>query len=138
MAKTLETALNETEDIQIDSEILNSKPDEILGRAKLIENETKFLKNELTRLTHEQMAMKEKIKENNEKIKLNKQLPYLVANVVEVFILFLIIIKKNFFKKILDIIEDEEEEGSSMDADKQTNKGKCAVIKTSTRQVKFF
>jgi 26S proteasome regulatory subunit T5 len=122
MAKTLETALNETEDIQFDSEILNSKPDEILGRAKLIENETKFLKNELTRLTHEQMAMKEKIKENNEKIKLNKQLPYLVANVVE----------------ILDIIEDEEEEGSSMDADKQTNKGKCAVIKTSTRQTVFL
>lgn len=28
--------------------------------------------------------MKEKIKENQEKIKLNKQLPYLVGNIVEV------------------------------------------------------
>jgi ATP-dependent 26S proteasome regulatory subunit len=28
--------------------------------------------------------MKEKIKENKEKIKMNKQLPYLVGNVVEV------------------------------------------------------
>lgn len=30
--------------------------------------------------------MKEKIKENLEKVKLNKQLPYLVGNVVEVCI----------------------------------------------------
>jgi 26S proteasome regulatory subunit T5 len=84
MAKTLEAALQEGEDVQIGDEILNSNPDEILSRARLIENEIKFLKNEATRLTHEQAALKEKIKENNEKIKLNKQLPYLVGNVVEV------------------------------------------------------
>lgn len=30
-------------------------------------------------------SFKDKIKENQEKIKLNKQLPYLVGNIVEVF-----------------------------------------------------
>ena len=33
-------------------------------------------------------SYKDKIKENQEKIKLNKQLPYLVGNIVEVPILF--------------------------------------------------
>lgn len=33
-------------------------------------------------------SYKEKIKENQEKIKLNKQLPYLVGNIVEVFYKF--------------------------------------------------
>ena len=43
-----------------------------------------MLRSEQMRLTHEQTAKKEQIKDNKEKIKLNKQLPYLVANVVEV------------------------------------------------------
>jgi 26S proteasome regulatory subunit T5 len=34
-------------------------------------------------LQHEQSTLKERIKENQDKIKLNKQLPYLVGNVVE-------------------------------------------------------
>jgi len=123
--KSLEAALKEAEDIQISDEILNSTADEINNRIKLIDNEIKILKNESNRLQHEHTALKEKIKENNEKIKLNKQLPYLVGNVVE----------------LLDMdttSEEIEEEGSSMDADSQANKGKCAVIKTSTRQTVFL
>jgi len=42
------------------------------------------MKSEQTRLTHEQNSMKEKIKDNQNKIKMNKQLPYLVGNVLEV------------------------------------------------------
>ena len=42
------------------------------------------MKSEYQRLLHEEATMKDKIKDNTEKIKLNKQLPYLVANVVEV------------------------------------------------------
>jgi 26S proteasome regulatory subunit T5 len=42
------------------------------------------MKSEQMRLTHEHAAAKEKIKDNKDKIKLNKQLPYLVANIVEV------------------------------------------------------
>lgn len=57
-----------------------------------------------------------------EKIKLNKQLPYLVGNVVEV----------------LNINPDEEEEdGANVDLDSQ-RKGKCVVLKTSTRQTIFL
>ena len=43
-----------------------------------------FHQDESQRLHLENESMKEKIKENLEKVKLNKQLPYLVGNVVEV------------------------------------------------------
>jgi 26S proteasome regulatory subunit T5 len=78
------------------------------------------VKDETHRLSLEHEATREKIKENQEKIKLNKQLPYLVGNVVE----------------ILDVNpEDEnEEDGANVDLDSQ-RKGKCVVLKTSTRQV---
>ena len=46
------------------------------------------MKSEQLRLHHEHIAAQEKIKDNKEKIKLNKQLPYLVSNVVEVSILY--------------------------------------------------
>ena len=63
------------------------------------------------------------IKENKEKIKLNNQLPYLVGNVVEV----------------LDVQpeDDEEEDGAAVDLDAQ-RRGKCVVLKTSTRQTIFL
>jgi len=123
MAKSLEAALQETDDIEVPNEILNSTPDDINNRIKLIDNEIKLLKSDFTRLSHEQNDMKAKIKENSEKIKLNKQLPYLVGNVVE----------------LLDMDpNEEEEEGGMMDADAQQNKGKCTVIKTSTRQTVFL
>ena len=44
------------------------------------------LKEELQRTNLELDSYKEKIKENQEKIKLNKQLPYLVGNIVEVIL----------------------------------------------------
>lgn len=42
----------------------------------------------MQRTTLELDSFKEKIKENQEKIKLNKQLPYLVGNIVEVLDVF--------------------------------------------------
>jgi ATP-dependent 26S proteasome regulatory subunit len=42
------------------------------------------VQDELQRMNLELQSTKEKIKENQEKIKLNKQLPYLVGNIVEV------------------------------------------------------
>ena len=71
--------------------------------------------------------MKLKITDNEDKIRQNKQLPYLVSNIVE----------------LLDVDPDadaanaEEEQGGTMDLDAQ-RKGKCAVIKTSTRQTIFL
>lgn len=123
MAKKLEDKeIWKDAESDVPEDILRSAPDDILRRARLIENEIKVLKNESVRLSHEQAALKERIKENNDKIKLNKQLPYLVGNVVE----------------ILDINpEDEEEDGSHIDLDAQ-RKGRCTVIKTSTRQTIFL
>jgi ATP-dependent 26S proteasome regulatory subunit len=42
------------------------------------------MKSEHKRLLHEQANMNQQIRDNREKVKLNKQLPYLVSNVVEV------------------------------------------------------
>eukprot|EP00004_Rigifila_ramosa_P006757 TRINITY_DN17677_c0_g1_i1.p1 TRINITY_DN17677_c0_g1~~TRINITY_DN17677_c0_g1_i1.p1 ORF type:complete len:429 (-),score=133.79 TRINITY_DN17677_c0_g1_i1:10-1170(-) len=81
-----------------------------------------MMKSEVTRLSHEQAGMKARIKENTDKIKLNKQLPYLVGNVVEV----------------LDIDTDEAaEDGAATDLDVQ-RKGKSVVVKTTTRQTIFL
>lgn len=84
MAKSLEAALQQTEQIQIGEDILQLSADEIYQRTKLIENEIKIMQSENTRLGHEQHQLKEKMKDNLEKIKMNRQLPYLVGNIVEV------------------------------------------------------
>ncbi|ELR15479.1 26S protease regulatory subunit 6a, putative [Acanthamoeba castellanii str. Neff] len=117
--KTLEEALQEEE---IDPEILNSSVDDITARTRALDREIQILRHEQNRLHHEQAGLKEKIKENNEKIKLNKQLPYLVANVVE----------------LIDAEPEEEEEGSTMELDAHPATGKCAVIKTSDRKTIFL
>ncbi|KAI8821454.1 P-loop containing nucleoside triphosphate hydrolase protein [Fimicolochytrium jonesii] len=114
--------VEQEEDI-IGQEILKASTDEIANRTRLLENDIKVMKSEQMRISHEQTAMKERIKDNKEKVKLNKQLPYLVANVVE----------------ILDMNPDEEpeEDGANVDLDAH-RKGKCAVVKTSTRQTIFL
>jgi len=65
-------------------DILRATADEINSRCRLLDNEIKAMKNDSSRLTHEQANIKDRVKENEEKIKLNKQLPYLVGNIVEV------------------------------------------------------
>ncbi|CAK8683501.1 26S proteasome regulatory subunit 6A-B [Clavelina lepadiformis] len=104
-------------------EIQKMSTNEIISRTKLLDNEIKIMKSETMRISHELQSMKEKIKENAEKIKVNKTLPYLVSNVIE----------------LLDVDPDEQakEDGSNIDLDSQ-RKGKCAVIKTSTRQTYFL
>lgn len=82
--KKLEGALGKDEDVEIDPDILNGTVQDILARARGIESEMRVLKNEVMLLAQENKSMKEKIKENQEKIKMNKQLPYLVAHIVEV------------------------------------------------------
>nr|CAB3265230.1 26S protease regulatory subunit 6A-B [Phallusia mammillata] len=108
---------------ELGEEILKMSTNEIASRTKLLVNEIKIMKSETLRINHELQSMKEKIKENAEKIKVNKTLPYLVSNVIE----------------LLDVDPDEqaEEDGNNIDLDSQ-RKGKCAVIKTSTRQTYFL
>lgn len=108
-------------DGDLDQEILNLPTDDILTRVRLLEAEVKTNRSESQRLSHEKNYMSDKIKDNTEKVKLNKQLPYLVGNIVE----------------ILDIDEEEEEDGANVDLDSQ-RKGKAVVLKTSTRQTIFL
>ncbi|KAJ7459956.1 26S proteasome subunit P45 [Mycena latifolia] len=105
----------------IPEEVMSLNTDEILTRIRLIENDMKVMRSETLRLQHEQSVMKEKIRDNGEKVKQNKVLPYLVANIVE----------------ILDVDPEVEEDGANQDLDSM-RKGKCAVIKTSTRQTVFL
>ncbi|OBZ71738.1 26S protease regulatory subunit 6A [Grifola frondosa] len=105
----------------IPEDIMALSTDEVLTRIRLIDNDLKVMRSETLRLQHEQSVMKEKIRDNGEKIKQNKVLPYLVGNVVE----------------ILDVDPEGEEDGANRDLDSM-RKGKCAVIKTSTRQTVFL
>jgi 26S proteasome regulatory subunit T5 len=73
---------------QISDEIRQMSPIEIQQRITVIENEVRSMRQQHERLQHELTNLNEKVKDNNEKIKLNKQLPYLVANVVEVRMFF--------------------------------------------------
>jgi len=91
----------------LSEEIRRANNEDIANRTKLLDNDIKvpfilyfyfflfsslltscslqIMKGEHVRLMHEQSSVKERIKENQEKIKVNKQLPYLVANIVEVW-----------------------------------------------------
>ncbi|KAK8383554.1 hypothetical protein O3P69_015782 [Scylla paramamosain] len=104
-------------------EVRAMSTDDIVSRTRLLENEIRIMRLEQTRITHEIQNQRDKIRENSEKIKVNKTLPYLVSNVIE----------------ILDVDPNEygEEDGANVDLDSQ-RKGKCAVIKTSTRQTYFL
>ena len=62
------------------------------------------MRSEIQRIKHESESHKARIKENQDKIKLNKQLPYLVGNIIEV----------------LDLgCEEDEEVGMAQDVDAQ-------------------
>ncbi|KAL6132728.1 hypothetical protein ACLB2K_064967 [Fragaria x ananassa] len=106
-----------------DEQLAAMTTDDIIRATRLLDNEIRIHKEELQRTNLDLDSYKEKIKENQEKIKLNKQLPYLVGNIVE-------ILEMN--------PEDEvEEDGANIDLDSQ-RKGKCVVLKTSTRQTIFL
>ncbi|CAD2091868.1 26S protease regulatory subunit 6A, putative [Plasmodium vinckei brucechwatti] len=139
----------ENEQVNVEEIEVLSNP-EIRTRISLIDTEIKILKNEHTRLKNEYKNIQEKIKDNVEKIHLNKMLPYLVANVVE----------------SLDLQDDEDEQEPKDEYDLYDNpnntnntiygskskstpeegfrdiddekRGKCMVIKTSTRQTIFL
>ncbi|CAM8972400.1 unnamed protein product [Rhodiola kirilowii] len=112
------------EDTNFEDDQLNSlSTDDVIRASRLLDNEIRVLKDELQRNNLDLESYKEKIKENQEKIKLNKQLPYLVGNIVEIL--------------EMNPEEDAEEDGANVDLDSQ-RKGKCVVLKTSTRQTIFL
>ncbi|KAI3001140.1 hypothetical protein CBS147346_6683 [Aspergillus niger] len=116
-------AKRDEDDGLLDEEILSSSTADIVKRRRMLENELRIMKSEYQRLTHEQNTMREKVKDNQEKIENNRQLPYLVGNVVELL--------------DLDVEAEAAEEGANIDLD-ATRVGKSAVIKTSTRQTIYL
>ncbi|KAF2665828.1 26S protease regulatory subunit 6A [Microthyrium microscopicum] len=119
----MKDAPEEKEEEILDDEILTLSTRDIVARRRLLENELRIMKSEFQRLSHEKSTMNEKIKDNMDKIENNRQLPYLVGNVVEIL--------------DLDVDEEAAEEGANIDLD-ATRIGKSAVIKTSTRQTIFL
>ncbi|CAM9204659.1 unnamed protein product, partial [Ectocarpus sp. 8 AP-2014] len=105
---------------QLDEEIMKMGSEELRQRMRLLDNEIRIMRSDQDRIRHESATQKDKIKENKEKIKLNKQLPWLVGNVVEIL-------------DPEDDPEEEEEDGGAQDID-ATRSAKSAVMKTSTRQ----
>lgn len=97
------------------SELEGLTNEEIRRRIDILEGNIKAMRGENARLGHEQTNLRLRITENNDKIKLNKQLPYLVSNVVEV----------------MDLQPEDEDLEDGY-------KGKSATIKTSTRQTVFL
>ncbi|KAK2155871.1 hypothetical protein NP493_2013g00009 [Ridgeia piscesae] len=123
MASLEDKSIWEDGEDSLGEEVLRMNTDEIVSRTRLLDNEVKIMRSEVMRISHELQAQKEKIKENTEKIKVNKTLPYLVSNVIELL--------------DVDPQDQAEEDGANVDLDSQ-RKGKCAVIKTSTRQTYFL
>lgn len=84
-AMDIEQAIfQDSQESQLPAEILNMDAEGITTRNRMIDNEIRVLKEEANRLSLELSGLKDRVKDNKEKIKLNNQLPYLVANIVEV------------------------------------------------------
>jgi 26S proteasome regulatory subunit T5 len=67
-----------------DDETRHMSIGELRQRIHLINNDIRVMKSDVQRITHDSRGQRDRIRENQEKVKLNKQLPYLVANVVEI------------------------------------------------------
>jgi 26S proteasome regulatory subunit T5 len=103
------------------NQVAGKTDDEIANLIKLFDGNIRAMRNEEKRLGHEIKGAQARIKENQEKIKLNKQLPYLVSNIVEV----------------LDVEPDEGDAEDAPSAPVQRTE-KAVVVKTSTRQTIFL
>jgi 26S proteasome regulatory subunit T5 len=122
-----EEALDEDDQAMMD-ETSSMSITELRQRIHLIDNDIRVMRSDIQRIQHESRAQRERIRENIEKVKLNKQLPYLVGNVVEIL--------EPEAEDGLDA-EEGEEEGGAADAD-ASRKTRSAVVRTSTRQVSLL
>ncbi|URD91831.1 26S protease regulatory subunit 6A [Musa troglodytarum] len=118
----MESAMEE--DLILEDDLLSPmSTEDIIRSSRLLDNEIRVLKGELQRSNHKLQSLQNKIKENQEKIKINKWLPYLVGNIVEIL--------------EMNPEEEAEEDGADIDLDSQ-RKRKCVVLKTSTRHTFFL
>eukprot|EP00939_MAST-03C_sp_MAST-3C-sp1_P004523 g4523.t1 len=106
---------------KIDPDILEMSSEDIRQRVQLVKNEIGIMRSSVNEIRYTVEKNTKELAENKEKIKHHKQLPWLVANVVE----------------ILECDKEEEADGSAMNVDSQRNGPSC-VVKTSTRQTVFL
>lgn len=83
MHEGLGLGFSETECEILNDEVLALTSQEIEHRVSMIASEVRMMQQQCARLNHELSTQRDQIKDNQQKIKLNQQLPYLVANVVE-------------------------------------------------------
>jgi len=114
------------EDAALEDETRNMSQSELRQRIHLLDNDIRVMRSDIQRIAHESHGQRDRIRENMEKVKVNKQLPYLVGNVVEIL-----------EPDAEDGIEEEDEEGAAADVDAQ-RKTRSAVIRTSTRQTIYL
>lgn len=115
------------DETMLDDETQHMSTSELRQRIHLLDNDIRIMRSDVQRIAHESRGQNERIRENMEKVKLNKQLPYLVGNVVEVL--------EPDAEDGLDAEEDEEGGATDIDANRKT---RSAVIRTSTRQTIFL
>jgi 26S proteasome regulatory subunit T5 len=105
----------------LDASMAVMSNDELRQQTRALDNEIRIMRSDMNRIRHETTQQTAHIKDNKDKIKLNKQLPYLVANVIE----------------IVEPYTDPEEDGAATDLS-LVPECKGAVVKTSTRQTVFL
>jgi len=145
-----------------DDETTTMSNTDLRQRIRLLDNDIRVMKSDVQRIHHEGRAQKERIRENLEKVKMNKQLPYLVGNVIEILepnaedgelmnhllqlLLFLLFCIYSFIHSLSNPslsppippgLDDDDEEGGAQDVD-SNRKTSSAVIRTSTRQTIFL
>ncbi|GMM41521.1 proteasome regulatory particle base subunit [Hanseniaspora uvarum] len=115
----------ELDAVEVDEDLLRDTTSvrDIETRTRLLDNDIRIFRSELQRLMYEKQQMELKIKDNQEKIENNKQLPYLVSNIVEV------IDNKD--------LQNDQQNGSAKNLD-LSETGKAAVVKTTSRQTVFL
>jgi 26S proteasome regulatory subunit T5 len=74
---------SDTRDMLVD-DVFTMSTDAIRQRTNLIDREIHIMKSDIDMINYETRAQRQRVLENIEKVKMNKQLPLLVSNIVEV------------------------------------------------------
>ncbi|CAI2370190.1 unnamed protein product [Moneuplotes crassus] len=123
MSKTTDSKDVWGDDGDVIKDLESMTNEEIAEKTKILQNNIKSMKRETTTLSHQLKNVNLQIEDNEKKVKLNKQLPHLVSNFIE----------------MLDLPpeDEEEQEGAAVDED-SARTGKSCVIKTTTRQTIYL
>lgn len=111
------------QDIEAKIKAMENKSEvEIEHHIAIIREYIAEIKNSKKLLTYEKSRLEEEIKSNNEKIKVNRTLPYLVGNIIE----------------LLDIDQEDTKGSDNSDNDYKRADNKSAVVTTTMRETIFL